>query len=453
MRTQVVSSPSLRRRVAVTALLLVAVAVLAAVAHRERTLFDLTAENTLTLTPETRDVVDALDRRVEVTAFLRRDEPGRVEAAALLDRYRKLDRRISWDVLDPDESPGEVARLGVDPIFGGVAVQAGDQVEIAATASEQDLTAALARIVRGRAVDVCVTEGHGEPLLGGSSGADLGSAAALLEREGYRLRAIDLLADPTIADDCSVVVLAGPTEPLGPALDALVDFRAADGRLLVLADPLSTVDLSPLLAPVGLGLARGIVFEGDPEAVVGGDVTAPIVRTYASGNPIVRRLAPTYFPGVEEVTVDETAESRVPGLTISRLADTSEVSYLETEPVAAEFDPAVDRPGPVTVAAAVDVSRNEGDVVRRARMVVVGDRDFATNTFVGEAANGAFLARAVGWLAQEEDLIAISANVPSDRPLRLTDGRIAYARLLTVAGVPLLFLLAGGMVWAVRRSR
>ena len=443
----------MRRRLVTTVVLLAAIAVLGGLAQRQRVVADLTAERTLTLTVETGDVVDRLDRRVEITAFLRRDEPGRVEAAALLDRYRKLDRRITWRVLDPDASPGELARLGVDPVLGGVAVQAGDEVELAATPSEQDLTAALARVVRGRDIDVCVTEGHGEPALGGSAGGDLGSAAALLEREGYRLRPVDLLSDPVIPEDCSVLVVAGPTEPLGPAMDAVVAFAEADGRLLVLADPLSAVDLAPLLDPVGLGLQRGIVFEADPEAVVGGDVTAPIVRRYASGHPIVRRLAPTYFPGVQEVFVDETAEDRLAGLTISRLADTSELSYLETAPVEAIFDPAEDRPGPVTVAAAADVSRNEGGRISRARTVVIGDRDFVTNAFVGEAANAALLARAVGWLSLEEDLLAISPNLPSDRPLRLTDGRVAYARLLTVGGVPLLFLLAGALVWALRRGR
>jgi ABC-type uncharacterized transport system involved in gliding motility auxiliary subunit len=143
----------------------------------------------------------------------------------------------------------------------------------------------------------------------------------------------------------------------------------------------------------------------------------------------------------------------VPGLTVSRLADTSPLSYLETEPIAATFDDGEDLPGPITVAAAADRSRNDGTEIRRSRVLVVGDVDFATDPFLGEAANGALIVRAVEWLTLGEDLAAISPNLPADRPLRLTDARVTYARLVLAGLVPLVFLLAGAMVWAARRNR
>jgi ABC-type uncharacterized transport system involved in gliding motility auxiliary subunit len=433
-------------RVATTSGVLVAAVVIGVLAGREHRLWDLTAERSLTLSDQTLAVLDELDDDVEVTAFLRRDEPGRVEAAALLDRYRKESRRIEWKLVDPDDSPGEVARLGVDPIYGGVAVRSGDEVELVPAATEQDLTSALARLARGRDDEVCVTTGHGEPPLLGAS--------ELLERSGFTITLLDLLAATEIPVSCTAVVVAGPTAPLGAAaLAELAAWTEADGKLLVLADPATDADLSPLLEAFGLGLERGVVFEGDEAAVIGGDVTAPIIRTYSSAHPVVRRLAPTFLPGVQGVTVDDRAEARAPGLTVSRLADTSSLSYLETDPVAAAFDEGDDLPGPITVAAAADRSRNDGTEIRRSRLLVVGDVDFATDPFLGEAANGALFLRAVEWLTLGEDLAAISPNLPADRPLRLTDARVAYARLLLAGVVPLVFLLAGAMVWAVRRSR
>lgn len=408
-------------------------------------LYDLTAERSVTLSAQSLAVLEDVGDDVEITAFLRRDEPGRVEAAALLDRYRKDNRRVDWRVLDPDESPGEVARLGVDPVFGGLAVESGGEVALAPAATEQDVTAALARLVRDRDAEVCLSTGHGEPSLLG--------AAELLEGDGFAVRIVDLLAVPTPPPSCTAIVLAGPTAPLGAAEDALARWTAADGKLLVLADPVAELDLDAVLGPFGLGLDRGIVFEGDERSVIGGDVTAPIVRTYSSGNPIVRRLAPTYFPGVQGVVVDEAAEGEVAGLVLSRLADTSPASYLETEPIEAVFDPAEDTPGPITVAASADRPRNTGAAIERTRVVVVGDVDFATDRFLAEAGNADLLLRAVGWLTLGEDLLTLSANLPAERPLRLTDGRLAYARLLTAGMVPGVFLLVGAMVWAARRRR
>jgi len=428
-----------------TAALLALVVAVGAVLSSRHQLHDLTAERSLTLTGHTKAVLDDLDIDVEVTAFLRPDEPGRVEASALLDRYGKESRRVEWKVIDPADAPGEVARLGVDPAVGGVALSAGDEVELAPAVTEQDLTAALARLARGRDAEICVTAGHGEPTLD--------RATALLERDGYRIRVLDLLARVEVPGTCTAVVLAGSATPLGDAADALASWTADDGKLLVLADPLAAVDLSAILEPYGLGLQRGVVFEGDPAGVVSGDVTSPIVRTYSSGHPIVRRLAPTYFPGVQGVSVDDSVEQRVAGLTVSRLADTSASSYLETAPLEARFDPAEDLQGPVTVVAAADRTRNDGTRIQRTRVVVVGDVDFATDAFLTEAANADLLLRAVGWLVLEDDLLTLSANLPADRPLRLTDARITYARVLTAGVVPAVFLLAGATVWAARRRR
>jgi ABC-type uncharacterized transport system involved in gliding motility auxiliary subunit len=211
-------------------------------------------------------------------------------------------------------------------------------------------------------------------------------------------------------------------------------------------------DLSALLTPFGLGLKRGVVFEGDSGSIVNGDEASPIVHSYSSAHPVVRGLPPTYFPGVQEVTIDESVHTA--GLTVSRLADTSKVSYLETEPLAPSFDPAVDSGGPITIAAAADRSRVVSEAkIARTRVVVVGDVDFATSNFVNEAANGRFLLQAVGWLTLDDELIPLSSNLPKSRPLDLTDARIAYARALGVLMVPGLFLIGGGLVWAVRRRR
>lgn len=408
-------------------------------ADSDRLLIDLTAERSLTLSATTRDVIGSTEGEVEITAFIGRDEPGRVEAVALLDRYRRLDADVRTEVVDPREAPGEATRVGVDPSLGNVAVRIGDEVEVASAVTEQDVTSAVARLLRDDEVEVCVTTGHGETAV----------ATDVLEAGGFALRPIDLLADPDVPATCGVVLLASPSEPLGPALPALRSWVDGARSLLVLADPASSVDLDDLLDGYGLGVRRGLVLEGDPEAVIGGDEAAPIVRRYSSANPVVRRLPPTYLPGVQEVVVDEEAEGG--GLTVSRLADTSELSYLETEPLSPSFDPDADVSGPVTVAGAADRSELAAEGILRSRLVVVGDVDFATPTYVDAAANARFLLQAVGWLAQDEAIVPLSANLPSDRPLRLTDARVAYARVLGIGIVPSLLLLGGALVWAARR--
>lgn len=442
-----------RRRVAGTAAMLAVLVLLVGLGDVERTLVDLTQDESLTLSDQTRDVVDSLDREVEITLFARRADPGRVEAVSLLDRYRRLDRRIDVEVVDPDEAPGEVNRLGVDPLVGGVVLRSGDRSELVPFASEGDLTGALARLLRDEPATVCVTTGHGERSLSDGSGRGLTRFGSLLERDGYVVTEVDLLAEPSVPDDCAVVVVAAPTGVLSPDAErALSRWVSDDGRLLLLTDPVARTEvLAGALSDLGMAVEAGIVFEGDADNVVGGDVSAPIVDRYPSASPVARRLAPTFFPVVQEIAVDEDASAG--GLTVAGIAETSATSYLERNPLEAEFDPTEDRSGPVTVVAVADRSRVEGDDVRRTRAVVGGDVDFATDDFVGEAGNAQLLRQAMAWLTESEELVAISPNLPRDRPLRLTDARATYARLLSVGVVPGLFLLGGALLWAVRRGR
>ena len=441
----------LARRLAVALVTVVGLAIAVIVADDQRQVLDLTEDRTLTLAPQTEDVLSSVDRDVEITLFARPDDPGRVEVVSLLDRYRRLSRRIEVDVRDPDRSPGEVARAGIDPVLGGVALRSGDRTELVPLPTEGALTGAIARLLRDEAAVVCSTTGHGERSLDGLGGGGLSRFRDLLEHDGYRLVEVDLLAGDGLGG-CDAVVVAAPTGTMAQETErAVARWVDDDGRLLVLSDPISSVPvLEPLLAELGLGFDPGIVLEGDGDNVVGGDVAAPIVTRYPSASPITRGLAPTFFPVVQGIHVDEDAAG---GATVTVIATTSETSYLERNPAEPDFAPDEDRPGPVPVVAAADRSRVAGVDVARTRVVVVGDVDFATNDAIAEAGNAQLLRRTVGWLAETEDLLAISPNLPADRPLRLTDARLAYARAVTVVGVPALFLLAGILMWAVRRGR
>ena len=88
----------MRPRTAVVALMLLVAALVAGNVgvSRVRAVADLTARRTATLSESTREVLDSVDRPLRVTVFFGRDDVGRVEAATLLERYRRFNRRVSW---------------------------------------------------------------------------------------------------------------------------------------------------------------------------------------------------------------------------------------------------------------------------------------------------------------------------------------------------------------------
>lgn len=423
-----------------------------------RAQWDLTAERSLTLSEETREVVARVDEKLEITAFIDRTSPLRAQSAALLDRYRDLNRKIAFRLVDPGRAPAEATQLGIDPALGGLHLRMGDRSQTASLASEQDVTAGIARVLRRESPGVCFAQGHGEADPAGSLGADMGGAAGSLVANGYRVRSLNLFAQPTIPEDCDGLVLGNPVIPLRPEAAAAVGaYLAAGGRALVLADPLSTADLVPLLEPYGLGVNRGLVIEGDDSSRLGDDLLTLVVRQFRSVNPAVRRLPPVLFSGAVGVSADEDAAA---GLSAEVLASSSATSFLDFQPAAGEpgadgfaprFDEGVDISGPVPLVAAADASERVGGKVRRTRVILVGDFDWATNAFLGEGGNSRLFIQAMDWLTLDEDLVSVTTNLAAYRPLELSPARLRLARGLLAGGVPLFFILTGALVWLARR--
>ena len=169
----------------------------------------------------------------------------------------------------------------------------------------------------------------------------------------------------------------------------------------------------------------------------------PIVAAYRSGFPFVRRLPPTIYPGAQAIDVSNEMPE---GVAAAAVASTTSGAILRS-------DAAPDATGPLTLVAAADRSQVEDGGVTRSRIVVAGDVDLLSNAFLAELGHSRLAVQAIDWLALDDDLVSVSANLARPRPLLLTPARVTYLRVLTAVVVPLAFLVAGIGVWTMRRSR
>jgi hypothetical protein len=446
------------RRVLASGLAIVAaVFVVYALVARTSVAWDLTAEGSATLSGETLRVLDRLDRRVRITAFFPHDAVGRVEAATLLSRYRKATRSISFRIVDPRIFPGEAERLGVVEI-GSAAVEDvtdPDNLETAQYTIEIDVTSAIARLVRGEQGRVCFTSGHGEPKISGNDQNSLSRAASLLRANGYDTRTVDLLVADHVPTRCAAVVVASPTNDLSKRVRRMLSGYLADnGKMLLLVDPSSHVDLTPISKPWGIRFVRGTVLEGDAGAHLPGDVTTPIVTRYSGGSPVVRGLGPVLMPRAMGLEFDDAGD---PGLSVGPLAMTSPLGYLDRDDLS-DFDPDADVEGPIALGGSADASSvadpgTSKARVDRTRVLAWGDVHFATDAYITDGSNARLWLQGIDWLTQPEDLVTAVPNFPKLRELDLTAARNRYILFLTAGVVPGLFVIAGALVWALRRGR
>jgi len=85
------------------------------------------------------------------------------------------------------------------------------------------------------------------------------------------------------------------------------------------------------------------------------------------------------------------------------------------------------------------------------RAVVVGDADFASNSFYPYMANSDLVLAMIRWLVREEGLAAVNPRVPVPPMVLLTESQLKAVYLLTAVGLPLLAVFGGVVVWWRRR--
>jgi ABC-type uncharacterized transport system involved in gliding motility auxiliary subunit len=89
--------------------------------------------------------------------------------------------------------------------------------------------------------------------------------------------------------------------------------------------------------------------------------------------------------------------------------------------------------------------------VRPFRAVVIGDGDFASNSFLPYMSNSDLLVAAVRWLAREDQGTAVRTHIPVPPMILLTAAQSRWIFIVIVILLPLTVIGIGGVVWWLRR--
>jgi ABC-type uncharacterized transport system involved in gliding motility auxiliary subunit len=437
------------------------IALVEAVSYRHNWRVDLTENKRHSLSPQTIKVLAELPVPVKATAFFRPDQPGKRTAEDLFKQYAaRSDGKFSWEVVDADRDPLRAKRYNVET-YGTVILEAtpkeGQVKEEKLTeADEEKLTNGLIRVIREGKRTIYFLKGHGEKDLTNREKTGLSEVKESLEKLNYQVKDVLLARETKLPDDAAIVVVAGPEKDLLPnEVDALAGYVASGGKVLFMVDPFQAPGLNALLDRYGLAVGNDVIIDINPQGrLLGAGPEVPVVGDYQS-HPITRdfRYA-TFFPVARTVTVKDKPPE---GVTAQPLARTSGESWAETnqqEIKTGQVKPdAGEARGPLTVAAVATVDAKAAAEKKdaKARVVVIGDSDFASNAFVRLSGNKDLFLNTVSWLAEEENQIAIRPKDPRSTPVFLTAAQGQVLFYVPVVLLPLAMIVAG--VWAVARKR
>lgn len=421
--------------------------------HHKR--FDLTSAKLYSLSDQSKKVVQGLKGEVRILYFDRETSPNLND---LMAEYKAVDSsKISFKTIDPQKEPAQAKQHAITR-FKETVVTYGSKSEKVDTPQEESITNAILKVTREKNKVVYFLEGHNEGNVNDSQEAKgFATAKKAIESQNYEVKTINLGQNPVIPDDCSVLVIAGPQVALLPTEGPLIDkFVDQGGKVLLLQDPDTTAGIDDLLKKWKIGLESNIVVDSSGIGqLFGMGPAAPLVSTYES-HPITKDLtrSMTFFPFARSVKTVENASSAFNSTTLFK---TSEASWGETnlKGGSARYDEGADIKGPVALGIAstktVTVDEKEKKRGKEARVVVIGDSDFATNAYFQQQRNGDLFLNTVSWLAEDEDLISVRPRTQEARSIQLTRASSSILFWVTMVLLPGSALVSGILVWLRRR--
>ena len=417
--------------------------------------WDLTEDKTNTLADETLETLKSLPEKVTAVAFYSPNKPSD-QARNLLDLYKYYsDGKFDYKFVDPLSDPVAAQEAGVTK-DGTIVFTMGDRQETSSLAYEREITSALVRLMSEEGKKVYFLSGHGEFTIEntGARNENYSQVAGILRKKNYEVDELNLLISNEVPDDASVVVIAGPLNPLSEdEVNLIKDYLDRGGSLIVMEEPIPVTQFDDkedylvayLADEWGITLGRDIVV--DPTSM------QPFVA-YADQygyHVITDRMqrVGTAYPTARSVQVE-----RIDGINTVELVKTSPKSWGETnfeslndgEKIKRDED--VDLLGPVTIAAVADKP------AVGSRVAVFGDSNFATGQNYDFLGNGDMLINTVDWAAGQEGLIDLTVKTPTQRILLPPAPYLMNLILLGLVFVlPGLMLISGIVVWVQRKRR
>jgi len=435
--------------------LLAVVGLLAWLSTRYSLESDWTRGGRNTLALDSRQLLDEMPDNVHITAFATEGNVVREHIEDLVGRYQRYKPGIDLQFINPDAEPERTRDLGIT-MDGELLIAYQGRSEKIQSLSEQSLSNALLRVARPSQRKVGYITGHGERDLQGEANHDLGQFGKLLQQKGIELLDLNLAEQAEIPDDINLLVVADPRVPLLPGEVHLLNrYVQQGGNLLWLAEPHSNNGLEPLAETLGVEFLPGVIVDATTQLFGIDNPAFAIIPNYPM-HPVTRELSSlTLFPEATALEVNAPDEWQAEPLLTTLERAWTEIGELSGT---IQFDQDSDeRMGPLDIGFALTRARHSkaGDEGSQGeqRVVVIGDADFLSNNYLGNAGNIDLGLSLFNWLNHDDQFIAISARTASDTSLELDKTVQALIAFGFLFGLPLALLVTGIAIWWRRRNR
>jgi len=438
---------------------------------------DWTSNNRNTPSDATLELLKKIDEPISISAFVSASNMvQRNEIEQLVSRYQRYKPDISLNFIDPTKKP-DLIRDKKIRFEGELIVAFNEQEEKLQAVTEQHLTNALQRLARTEEHWVLFLEGHGERSPYGDSSFDMTSWTQVMKAKGINVKGYNLASNSNIPDNTSLLIIADPQKNLlHGEIRILLNYIEQGGNLLWLIEPESTQNeefqgMEELSETLGIELVPGMVVDPNTQLLGINDPRFTLIPEYPR-NPITENFdIMSIFPTAKAIEFFAGEEWEA-----ETLLETLPRTWSETDDVNGDvqLDVGQDIAGPLIIGLSLtrtilpademeaDKDPDDSELVVdeelevssfEQRIVIVGDNDFASDAYIGEAGNLDFAMNIVNWLIRDDSFISIPAKTRNDTRLELSHTRQIIIGVSFLIIIPVGLLTTGLFIWLRRRNR
>ena len=444
--------------------------------------YHLSARGKIPLATRTVKFVESLTNDVNVTIYYDKSDPLYTMVADLLKEYKQINHRIKVQTVDYLRDAGAAAQLKQKYSFlaspnakdiilfdcggryktvngNGIAQYVTERLpnekeieyrrKLVSFTGEKAFTAALIWVTNPKQFKACFLQGDGEhDIESGDETLGYLKLAAVLLENSVQSEKISLLGTNEIPQDCSLLVIAGPTAPIPEmVLDKVDQYLNQGGRLLALLNVMSVqkeTGLERILAKWGVSVGTNTI-QDLQNTKVGTDV----IVTSFSDHPVVAPLQTLALQLILPRAIGKLQNARqsADAPRVQEIAFTGPRAMIEKNPQLGS--------GRFPLMAAVEKGALKDVITDRGttRMVVVGDSIFLVNHQIESGANKDFAGYAVNWLLDRPHLLeGLEPRPVAEYRLVMSKTQLQSAQWLLMAGMPGAVLALGAIVWLRRRG-
>ena len=447
----------------------------------ELTPLDFTQEQLYTLTDESKEKVKDIDKDVNMYFIGYSSDNSTVDLAK---QYEKENERINVEAIeDVNERPDLTQKYGIESGSTGIIIECGEKSKVLTdqdlvtydtstyetiSIAEEKLTSSIQSVTSDKVPKVYFLNGYSEFSL--EQGMYM--LNVYLGNEVNEIASLDILSQGNVPDDCDTLVITTPSKDFDDvATNSILDYINKGGNILwlnaAIAEEQDLPNVNKILDTYGIKpFEVGIIRETDTSKMVSEspDLIMPEIQ-YSTITEDLYNTTGAVFVNATKINIDT---DRLEELNVeeSDLLLASEGSYFRTnfnnqQNAAAEGE----ETGTFVVGAEMTktiqaADEEAGTEEIASKLVIYGENYFASDYQLSQNSQYAAIQ-----LAYNKDLVLNSIAYLTDREEDITarkdTGTVTYTATeqqdtiirIIIFTVPALIIIAGIIVWQVRRRK